>query len=295
MAKGIDYSWDRPDLDCLKRQGVTFIVRYGSRDPSKNLSKSELNAILNRGMSVAVVWQEGKTQMTRGHSGGQTDARDANSFVNGLGLNGIPVYFSCDYDPPSSDWGKIDAYLDGVASIIGRPRTGGYGGLKFIQRGFGNGRLTYGWQTYAWSGVPTQWDSRAQLRQVNNDVVVCGGAIDWDESRAADFAQWPRSGGTAFPYDSKEETMQLAFDEGSESEAPACVIALGNQYSKGKHKLRFVAKDETTLRVDFGAGKTTITVECFAPNSVDIPDGKRSVIVKRDTGVSPVSVAISER
>ena len=195
--RGVDYSWARPDLNCLYSKGARFVMRYGSRDSSKNLSKGELDKILAAGMSAGVFWQEGKTQMTRGYSGGQTDARDARTLFDGLGLAGIPVYFACDYDPPSSDWAAIDGYLDGAASIIGRNRTGGYGGKAFISREFGNGKITWGCQTYAWSGSPTQWDSRAQLRQVQNDVTVCGGAIDWEEAWAADHGQWPRPGGSA--------------------------------------------------------------------------------------------------
>jgi hypothetical protein len=198
-ARGYDCSWAPPDQQCMKNAGYAFLVRYGSRDPSKNLTKAELDSALAKGLSVCVVWQEGKTQMTRGNSGGQTDARDADSFVKGLGLAGIPLYFACDYDPPSSDWAKIDAYLDGVASVIGRNRTGGYGGKAFISREFGNGKITWGWQTYAWSGSPTQWDSRAQLRQVKNDFARCGGTIDDDEAWAADFGQWPRPGSTPQP------------------------------------------------------------------------------------------------
>lgn len=193
--RGLDYSWARPDLGCLYSKGARFVMRYGSRDPSKNLSKGELNAILAAGMSCGVFWQEGKDQMTRGYSGGQQDARDAKALFDGLGLPGIPVYFACDYDPPSGDWPKIDAYLDGAASVIGRNRTGGYGGKAFISREFGNGKIAFGCQTYAWSGSPVSWDSRAQLRQVDNDVTVCGGAIDWEEAWAPDHGQWPRPGG----------------------------------------------------------------------------------------------------
>jgi hypothetical protein len=193
-VKGYDCSWDLPDQQCMWNNGYRFIVRYSSRDPSKNLTKAELDSALSLGMSVCVVFQEGKTQMTRGYSGGQQDARDADSFVKGLGLAGIPVYFSCDFDPSPDQWGAIDGYMDGAASVIGRARTGGYGGKAFISREFGNGKMTWGWQTFAWSGTPTQWDARAQLRQVKNDFAMCGGYIDNDEAHAGDYGQWPRPG-----------------------------------------------------------------------------------------------------
>ena len=195
MARGCDYSWDHPDLNCIWSQGGRFIVRYGSRDPSKNLTKSELDRALGIGMSVSVVWQEGKTQMLRGYSGGQTDARDAKSLFDGLGLQGIPIHYACDQDTSvlsSSDISKIDSYLDGTISVTGIERNGMYGDYNIIKRQFERGKISYGWQTYVWSGG--KWYDRAQLRQVQNDVYVCGGTIDWDESRAEDFGQWPRPG-----------------------------------------------------------------------------------------------------
>jgi Rv2525c-like, glycoside hydrolase-like domain len=206
-VKGCDYSWDRPDLDCLWDQGVRFIVRYGSRDPSKNLAPGELDAALDRGMSVAVVWQEGKTQMMRGYDGGVTDARDAKALFDGLGLAGIPVHYSCDQETSvlsSADLGKIDAYLDGAISVTGLARNGMYGDYNILRRQFDRGKIKFGWQTYAWSGG--KWESRAQLRQVQNNVSVCGGLIDWDESTAADFGQWPRPG-SATPVTEDEDYM----------------------------------------------------------------------------------------
>lgn len=191
--KGVDYSWDHPDFDCLKGQGVVFIVRYGSRDQSKNLSKAELDSALSKGLKVCVVWQEGKTQMLRGYNGGQTDARDADTFVKSLGLNGIPIYFSCDQDyeaASSTDRDAINAYCDGAKSIVGKSRMGGYGDDTFCKAQFDAGRITYGWQTYAWS--EGMWENRCQLRQVNNNQSVCGGTIDWDEAKFADYGQWPR-------------------------------------------------------------------------------------------------------
>jgi hypothetical protein len=192
-TRGCDYSWDHPDLNCLWNQGVRFLVRYGSRDPSKNLTRAELDAALDRGMAVAVVWQEGKTQMMRGYDGGVTDARDARALFDGLGLPGIPVHYSCDQETSvlsSADIGKIDAYLDGTLSVTGLARSGMYGDYGIIKREFDRGKITFGWQTYAWSGG--KWDARAQLRQVHNNQNVCGGYIDWDEAHHADYGQWPR-------------------------------------------------------------------------------------------------------
>ena len=196
VAKGWDCSWDPPDQACMKSAGYAFMVRYSSRDPSKNLTRAELDSALALGLGVCVVFQEGKTQMLRGYSGGVTDAADADAFVTGLGLAGIPLYFSADWDVQDYEQAAVNAYLDGAASVISRARTGIYGGYPAVSKALNAGKATWAWQCFAWSGSPTQWDSRAQLRQVKIDYARCGGTIDDDEARAADYGQWPRPGTT---------------------------------------------------------------------------------------------------
>src|SRR5215469_13288907 len=107
LYTGVDYSYAPPDLNCLKNNhGVRFIVRYASRNPDKNLTQSELNSALSKGINVCIVWQEGKTQTERGYSGGQTDARDADAFVKGLGLAGIRLERGCLGVPVSAPAGQ---------------------------------------------------------------------------------------------------------------------------------------------------------------------------------------------
>ena len=144
---------------------------------------------------MGVVWETTADRMLAGHQAGVADAISANHRAAALGMPGIPLYFACDFDATEADQVPINAYLDGVASEIGKARTGMYAGYYPLSRAFNAGKLTYGWQTSAWSGTPTKWDTRAQLRQVQNDVTVCGVSADWDESMATDWGQWPRPGG----------------------------------------------------------------------------------------------------
>jgi hypothetical protein len=193
--KGYDASWDPPDMQCMKDGGYRFLVRYSSRDPSKNLTQAEADQARSLGMGLCVVFQEGKTQMLRGYAGGQADARTADDFTRGLALAGIPVYFSADWDVQDHEQDEVNGYLDGAASVIGRGRTGIYGGYNAVRRALDAGKAAWAWQCYAWSGTPTQWDSRAQLRQVRIDYARCAGYIDDDEAWADDYGQWPRPGG----------------------------------------------------------------------------------------------------
>ncbi len=192
--QGVDYAWARPSPQALAAAGYTFACRYLSHDTTgKNLSASEAQTLRAAGVDVVANWEESATAALNGFAQGVSDAQAADAQANADGIPaGRPIYFSIDFDAQPGDQGAIDAYFDGVASVIGRDRTGAYGGFGVIQRLFDDGKITFGWQTYAWSGG--QWDGRAQLRQVQNDVTIpgaCGpGSCDADEAVADDFGQW---------------------------------------------------------------------------------------------------------
>jgi peptidoglycan hydrolase-like protein with peptidoglycan-binding domain len=216
MAKGLDYSdYPHPSTTAIKAEGATFVCRYACAyapaDASgKNLLAGEKATLLAAGINIVIVHEETADRMLGGSSSGAVDATHADAVVKALGMPGIPVYFACDFDSTTGQQAAINSYLDGAASIIGRARVGIYGGFYPVKRSFDAGKVTYGWQTYAWSGG--QWDSRAQLRQVQNEVNVGGADCDLDTSMAADYGQWPRPGttptqpvksptsGPAFPY-----------------------------------------------------------------------------------------------
>ncbi len=201
VEMGVDYSFSRPSLSGLHADGYTFVARYLSNDPGKDLSKAEANDIIAAGMSVVSNWEASSTDSLSGYNQGVADAKTANAEAAADGAPGTrPIYFSVDFDAAESQQATIDAYFDGVASVIGRSRTGAYGGYWVIKRLFDGGKITWGWQTYAWSGG--NWDSRAQVRQVQNDIL--GGCCDKDEAVAADFGQWGHGEG-------KTDIVQLAF------------------------------------------------------------------------------------
>jgi hypothetical protein len=191
-ATGVDYSWARPSPSGLKSGGYTFAARYLSYDTTgKNLSSAEAKALWAAGVDVVANWEQTAQAALNGYNQGVSDAKAADSQANGDGIpSGRPIYFSVDFDATPGDQTAINAYFDGVASVIGLARTGAYGGYYVIQRLFNASKIKWGWQTYAWSGG--QWDSRAQLRQVLNGITAAGDAncCDKDEAVATDFGQW---------------------------------------------------------------------------------------------------------
>ena len=189
--KGVDYSDARPSPSGLRADGYTFAVRYLSYYAPKNLTKTEADELKAAGLNVVVVWEDGAQNSLGGYSQGVKDAKEAEAQASADGMpSGRPIYFAIDFDAQASEQGTINSYFDGVASVIGRARTGAYGGYYPIQRLFADGKITFGWQTYAWSYG--NWESRAQLRQVLNDITAAGDSncCDKDVAVAGDFGQW---------------------------------------------------------------------------------------------------------
>lgn len=195
MSKGIDYAFGvHPPAAAVKAAGFGFVCRYMSdiavNDTNgKNLLPGELKTLLGAGLEVVVVEESTAGRMRSGHAAGVADAQHGQAVTKALGMATVPVYFACDFDATPGDQTAINAYLDGAASVIGRARTGIYGGYYPVKRALDAGKATWAWQTSAWSGG--QWDSRAHIRQ-HGSVSVGGVTVDFDEAMAADFGQWPR-------------------------------------------------------------------------------------------------------
>ena len=198
---GIDYSDASLTAGSVAAAGYGFVCRYLSWLPNpKVLTLSEAQALTAADLGIVSNWEsDGLQDWQSGvpadpYSQGAGHATEAQrqALANGM-PSSRPIYFSVDFDLQSSMYSALNSYFDGVASVIGRSRTGAYGGYHVIKELFDNGKIAWGWQTYAWSSG--NWDSRAQLRQVQNDITVSGHDADLDQAMAADFGQWGGSGG----------------------------------------------------------------------------------------------------
>ena len=187
---GIDYSWGRPRPSAVVAAGYTFVCRYVSWSTTgKNLTRPEADALRAAGLDIVTNWEYTAAEALDGYSAGVSNAREANRQALACGMPSTrPIYFSVDFDASAAQQPTINAYFDGIASVLGRNRTGAYGGYYVIDRLFDAGKISWGWQTYAWSGG--NWDTRAELRQVLNGITVDGADCDRNEARAADFGQW---------------------------------------------------------------------------------------------------------
>jgi Domain of unknown function (DUF1906) len=187
---GVDYAWGRPGVAALKRVGTAFVCRYLSHDATgKNLTRAESEELSGAGLWLVVVWESTAARALQGNAAGVADAKAAATQAASCGMpDDRPIYFAVDWDASSSQQGSINAYLDGAASVLGRDRVGLYAGYGPISRAFNAGKITFGWQTYGWSG--SNWDARAQLQQYSNDHTINGVSCDYDRATHDDYGQW---------------------------------------------------------------------------------------------------------
>jgi Domain of unknown function (DUF1906) len=188
---GIDWAWAAPDISKLHEHDVHFACRYLSHDPSKNLDHAEAVRLAKEGIDSVVVWETTAGRALAGRAAGQTDAVTAAGQAKDCGApTDAVIYFAVDFDMQASQRDAVEAYFRGVNSAIGVKRTGAYGGLAAIKALFDAKLISKGWQTYAWSGTPTQWDRRAHIHQYENGKQLAGGTVDFDRAVKPDYGGW---------------------------------------------------------------------------------------------------------
>lgn len=210
---GADYAWQTPNLPAFKAAGISFVCRYLSTDPSKNLTVAEAAALHAAGFSIVVNWETTGTTFTGGYQAGLADAHAARAQANALGVPAsVPIYYSVDSQTTALT--TVLDYLHGCADADGgKSRVGVYGDYLVVQAA-GNAGFTFLWQTYAWSNG--EWDSRAVLRQTHNDQALGGATVDLDEATVAAYGQWgPSAGTTPTPTPTPASTARPSVSEGA--------------------------------------------------------------------------------
>jgi hypothetical protein len=183
--KGIDVAWAKPSIAQIKGVGAQFVARYFSHDPNKNLTASQVTAYKAANIGSVVVWETTAGRALAGRAAGITDAKAAEAQRKAVGLpDDMVIHFAVDLD---TTWAKVQAYFDGIISVIGLARTGCYGGVKVITGAYGHG-IRFLWQTVAWSGGV--WSVHATIQQRGGTVL--GGSADLDYATVTDYGQYPR-------------------------------------------------------------------------------------------------------
>lgn len=193
MRFGLDYAAARPGGAAIRAAGFDFVVRYlsdgGVTLPGKLLTPAEADDLRAHGVSIAANWETTATRMLDGYGAGVVDARAGLAQVLRCGgRSDRPIYFSADFDVTPQDQQRINAYLDGAATVLGRANVGIYGGYWSVSRALDAGSASWAWQTDAWSGGNVE--ARRSLHQTLRQQVVGGVVCDVNEAGTPDFGQW---------------------------------------------------------------------------------------------------------
>ncbi len=189
MAFGIDYVTGPPVAD-MKSAGVTFVCRYlsfvNSLTQVKLLTPGEAKALSAAGISIVSNYEWYANRPLEGFTSGVQDTQIAASQHQACGGPADrPIYFSVDIDVAGS---QVADYFKGVASVIGKARTGAYGSYRVLKYLFDADAIAYGWQAAAWSYGA--WEPRCHIQQYANGMNMSGHSVDYDRSVKSDFGQW---------------------------------------------------------------------------------------------------------
>ena len=193
---GVDYAWSKPSISALKGAGEVFVAQYFSPDPSKNLTPARAHDLQAAGIKIVVVWEFGAFDMRRGKAGGEQDASNAETQARACGVDGIDIYFACDYDAPPGDQAAINGYLDGCANVLGDERGRNiYGGFWPLSRAKAQGHARKLWGTPAWSGA--EWATSGLVPDIMQGAMITIGGVqcDLDAGLSSDFGQFPKPAG----------------------------------------------------------------------------------------------------
>ena len=152
----------------IKTEGYDFVGRYLSRHSWKVISPHEAAALLQAGVAIVLVYEDGPTSGTYFSNGrGETDATRGAQQAHLIGAPaGTTIYFAVDYDASEDDVaGAITQYFRGVAAGLrtfaadGNPlyRVGVYGSGLTCSTITRAGLASLGWLADAtgWRGHDT--------------------------------------------------------------------------------------------------------------------------------------------
>jgi hypothetical protein len=186
----------------LTAAGYKFVVRYLSHSPEKNLTADEAQALTSAGIAVVCNWETTADAPRRGFGRGASDAAEAQQQAAACGMPADrPIYFSVDWDVQAGDMDAVDAYFDGVASVIGVARTGAYSSYDALASLLASGRIRWAWQSCstAFSGGRNRFPYPGiQLWQNRTPFTFDGADVDGNQALVADFGQWGGAGAFAY-------------------------------------------------------------------------------------------------
>lgn len=171
----------------MRAMGLSFVGRYFSQFPSKNLTRGEVVDLGNARFDIFSIYEDDINDFARGYNGGVDNARRYLSQAAALGVPlNRPCYFAVDTDVNPNDI-RLHDYFRGISDTLGAMRRGCYGSTGVL-RALKNAELidfTFRTMSIGWNGgagEPGEF-SIVQNGYINN-------AFDRDATATSDFGEW---------------------------------------------------------------------------------------------------------
>lgn len=184
---GIDF--ESLPLATVENKNVSFVGRYFGENSAKVLTRREAFGYADNNIDIFSIYEDGGRDALGGRAVGERHAQTFLEQSIAAGMKGSrPCAAAIDFDAAGEGLAILEAllpYFLGWVAVVGIARVWAYGGDRTIAYLLDKGVVSGAFQTYAWSGTPTVWDSRAKVRQYLN-----GTLWDYDLGLGEDFGQW---------------------------------------------------------------------------------------------------------
>lgn len=199
----------------LQALGVTFVSRYVSDFPSKNLTLAEAQRIGAAGIDLVTNWENDVNDWAGGYARGVAYATRALAQHKACGGpsdgSAWGIYFSVDekVDPNSQ---TLHDYFRGVNSVLGPQHTGAYAQTSALRTLRGMGLIDCGERGGTWRSMSTFGLPQGLGLPGEFDVEQTGwfnAQYDRDIANSARFGQWRIGGVPASPTTLREIEMIL--------------------------------------------------------------------------------------
>ena len=170
----------------LRALGATFVSRYVSDFPSKNLTLAEAQRLTAAGIDLVTNWENDVNDWATGRGVTYAQRAAAQHAACG-GPSWAPVYFSVDekVDPNSA---VLHQYFRDINSVLGVARTGVYGQTSALRVLRSLGLVRYTWRSMSTFGLPEGLGNPGEF-----DVEQTGQFnqnYDRDVANSTNFGQW---------------------------------------------------------------------------------------------------------
>lgn len=171
----------------MRAMGLSFVGRYFSQYPSKNLTRGEVVDLGNAGFDIFSIYEDDVNDYARGYGGGVDNAR---RYLNQAQALGVPLtrpcYFAVDTNVDPND-ASLHQYFQGISDTLGAMRRGAYGSTGVLRALKSANLIDYTFRTMStgWIGGAGNENefSITQNGYINN-------AFDRDAVAGGDFGQW---------------------------------------------------------------------------------------------------------